>query len=717
MKAKRKIFLTGCLIPTVVVVISTIVSCEDEQIHSKRDTIPPKSKPVQPKQDPVSKNPQVESKENLKSKITEKDTKIKSSVNVQNIGWTNLTAYQIYAQYQDSIELKNFIRDNLNKFIEGSTKLITSVDSFEAEFVNKSQLNPVSVEIKLTIKPNYWYKDNKVKKEELSQNVLINNLKPIENKLNVASGVIDNHLQVSKYKELATMLNLKYRTKITTLSDDYFSNILKNMPDYKNLTLTIDDGNTKENKLILKLNGNFKGQQINNEKIEITGFYHVHINAKNFVLYQLNINQQNWFDDLRPINISYNKQSINTISSKDWVDKYLSSFIIQCENNDGTFTIFNKEDLLYLGWQLSLKANVNSNSKIDFSSGNGSKLTYNYKKYNSSIKKWYDEETNQTINIRPVSSTMEFLKENDLKQYLVNQTTAIESKLNNHYPSYFLGIKNFNRKINNQFIDTTDFFENKKTDMIKNNYLKNKTISFTYDLDTIRADDFKNTLSLNVNLVLDGKFEQMFKKSFQFKDVNKKLKENELVKESNINVIVAAADSTILKNIIKYLKANYKNDIDNLFDNETNNSLMIQQQSKSWFIPKTVDRSSFFSYENNEKDVQQSWAQLEKQVQPGLFNKQLDLNYQSSLNFSGSNKLNFSSGLYYLSNEDIFYIAYIGYVFDNLITMNIINNTSNSNILTIEIDFKTKVGFSGNVEKIYNSKLRMTLFKSKWNGN
>lgn len=82
---------------------------------------------------------------------------------------------------------------------------------------------------------------------------------------------------------------------------------------------------------------------------------------------------------------------------------------------------------------LNLKTNVNSKNKISFNSNNDSKLRYSHKKYNSNIKKWENESIKQAIN-KSYNFWNRFFRR---KQYLINQVTAVESKLNNYYPIIF----------------------------------------------------------------------------------------------------------------------------------------------------------------------------------------------------------------------------------------------------------------------------------------
>lgn len=647
--------------------------------------------------------------ENNKKPAVEANTKIKTQISASSVGWDGLTVYEFNAKYEkNKILFKKFVLDNLDKFIEGSKKLITSINDFDIEFVKKDQVNPVSVELKLTIEPNHWYLDNGIENKKKSNNIIISGFRQIDKQLNNSGGTIDGHVNVSAYKGVIDLFNLKYKTNLSTLTNQYFLDTLKKLPDYKNLNIKLKEGNDKEGMLVLELSGKYKQEIISATDITINNFYAFNPSYKMFSLSNVKINHHNWFNDLKPINTSNDdeKQKISQISSNDWVQKYLDDFYLVDENKN---IICHKKDVSNLGWDINLQASFNKND-IDFSHNTNSSISFSHKIYDKNSGKWVDLEK-KIIKIQPLTSSANFLNENDAKQYLVNETISVDSKFKDYYPSYFLGIRRFGKYNNQEFWNTNDFFLNEKLELIKNKYFVNKQISLTYDLDSIYADDFQNTLDINLILVLDGTKQQQFNKSFKLVNKTKKLSENKKIKEQQKNVLVVEPSSIQESKIVSYLKKNKKEEVENVFDNKQE-KLVFSDISKDQIVSSVIN-ASLFSYEDTFDNLNFKLKQIEKQISLGIFGDNFQIQESNSFDFSsGSNEFSFSSGLYWQSKTEIFYIEYIQYEFQN--NIDIVLTRVHDSLISVEVNFKTKIGFSGNIERNYDSVLRMSLLKSAW---
>lgn len=638
------------------------------------------------------------------------NTVIRSEIDSRIINWNEKTSYQIFSEYKDNIpKLKEFILSNINSFIDGETKLIKSIDNLDVSFMNPAKNTSNFIKLKITIFKEHWYKNNEIQKEDLIQEVLISNLKPIPSNLNPEGGQV-NGLNVSSYKELISLLNLNNRTQLPLITNDTLNNNLQIYPDFKNLKLDIKDGNTIDNKLVLTLNGKYKEEIITNKDIEIIGFYK--IQDKEVKFSSIKLNEKAWFDDLKPIENSENKEEINRISIEEW-SKYLNNFNILSSNSDPIGT---KEELISMGWKVNFKATHDTKQdKINFNNKD-TNLTYENKKYNTKSKAWENIGKNTIINIYPIPSFthLNYLTSNDVKVYLIDQTTPKIEEFKNYYPSYFHGIAKYAKKLNISHWNVNDFFTNDKINVIKDTYFKTNNISLSFDFDWILANDFNNTLSLSTVLSFDGSIENKYSKRFSFENKTKNIKDNKLINTKEKNKVLINVDSNLKSYIIRYLKSKHKDLVDQLFNStshETEIKTINHVDSKNLTL-NTIDISKIVRYDNNPSFVESDWNNLKRKITPTLFNRDLSLSFDNSIEFNEQNELNFNSGLYYSSRNEAFYIEDIHYNIEDLVDIKLVKEPNYPNI-NISIDFKTEVTFLGE-KKIYDSSLSMILLKSNW---
>ncbi|MBR2849054.1 MAG: hypothetical protein IKB83_00935, partial [Mycoplasmataceae bacterium] len=279
--------------------------------------------------------------------------------------------------------IKKFVLDNLKTFLKGDLSKIQNESDLEAMLVDNPN-DPNSIYISISILENKWYKNNEVQTTKLTEKFLISNFAPIPETLNSEGGTLDEgKLEVSHYLSTIKLFNFNYLTNLSKLNDDYFNNILVQIEDFKNLKIEIKEGNTKEGKLILELSGTYKGKEISAQNIEITGFKI--IESQSVQISNIVLNKDQWFESLLPIindDLNYSKEEINKISSQDWIEKYFLDFKVYDENDK---LLFDKNDLLKMGFSIVTEASVTDKKELNFSNFI---IQYRNKKYNSNSKTW-----------------------------------------------------------------------------------------------------------------------------------------------------------------------------------------------------------------------------------------------------------------------------------------------------------------------------------------
>lgn len=328
--------------------------------------------------------------------------------------------------------IKKFVLDNLKTFLKGDLSKIQNESDLEAMLIDNPK-DPNSIYISISILENKWYKNNEVQTTKLEKQFLISNFAPIPETLNSEGGTLDEgKLKVSHYLSTIKLFNFNYLTNLSKLNDDYFNNILVQIEDFKNLKIEIKEGNTKEGKLILELSGTYKGQEIPTQNIEITGFKI--IESQSVQISNIVLNKDQWFESLLPIindDLNYSKEEINKISSQDWIEKYFLDFKVYDENDK---LLFDKNDLLKMGFSIVAEASVTDKKELNFSNFI---IQYRNKKYNSNSKTW-DEETPLQLKYLYKENKIDLPNENDVKKFLISKSEINLEVLKTKYPSYFL---------------------------------------------------------------------------------------------------------------------------------------------------------------------------------------------------------------------------------------------------------------------------------------
>lgn len=634
-------------------------------------------------------------------------TDIKNSVNATDIGVNNLTRLHFYAQYQEpsNVKIKSFVLDNINHFVTGE---FLNKDNINVRFEPNSNSSEQSIILKITINGNSWYDANKnLQSSPLIKDIKITNFKELPNELDPAGGSIDEgRLSTSKYKNIINLLQLKHQTPLPSLSNDNINIPLKAIDEFKNLTLKISSKTTTKNSILyLTLNGQYKNQTINNEEIKIEGFLNFNQISNQIEIKNIYLNNDNWFNDLKPIFTTINKNEINNITSEQWKNTYLNNFVFSWNENNLNI---NKDTLIYLGLNFDIRGQ-NNNGKIKFNFEN---IWYQNKKYENN--QWIDDDSRKEFNVvAGRSPEIEFPKIDKVKEYLISKTEIDEEEMKKHYPSFYLGQSYFYKKINSLW-PTNNSIINTKLESIKNTYFKGQNVSINFlNNETTRADDFANKLSFSVSLVIDGTQEQIYSKSFQLENKNKNINNEELINTSKENRVVIKPKNNFFIRIKNYLKNNYKAQIDEMFQNQKEFSFNFNAK-KIQIIPDIITRS-LIRYEDKQENVSNNWDNVNKSISTSIFNNEINLDFEQSIDNSTKkdNTLNFHSRLFW-NKTNAFVIESINYAFDDNLKIKVSMDGSHGSLINITFQAETHIDFANNNSKVYKTSFSMNLLKSQW---
>ena len=603
--------------------------------------------------------------------------------------------------------IKKFVLDNLKTFLKGDLSKIQNESDLEAMLVDNPN-DPNSIYISISILENKWYKNNEVQTTKLEKQFLISNFAPIPETLNSEGGTLaEGKLKVSHYLSTIKLFNFNYLTNLSKLNDDYFNNILVQIEDFKNLKIEIKEGNTKEGKLILELSGTYKGQEISAQNIEITGFKIIesqYVQISNIVL-----NKDQWFESLLPIindDLNYSKEEINKISSQDWIEKYFLDFKVYDENGK---LLFDKNDLLKMGFSIVAEASVTDKKELNFSKFD---IQYKNKKYNSNSKTW-DEETPLELKYLYKENKINLPNENDVKKFLISKSEINLEVLKTKYPSYFLSQVYWAKTKGKTYssIDS-ELFKNEWLDRIKLKYLKNKEIAFGINVNGIYANDFKNTLDFVLNLVIDDELDSLNSKEFNFNNQNKNINENEKIKESLINEIYIdnSEENSIFKNLKKVLKEKHKDVVDSVFN--TSQKEVINNLSTSSFVTQSLKNNNLVFEGTNSDNLSKKYDQIKKHLKPIIFNQDFSLSFVDSLEFEKDNTMNVYSKLFSLNENERFLVESIYYYFPDKVDIELIKIDETK--ISVNFNISTIVSFASNESKEYQTKVSFILLKNSF---
>ncbi|WP_033159725.1 hypothetical protein [Mycoplasmoides alvi] len=631
---------------------------------------------------------------------TIKDIANSSELKINNINLSSLTTL---AAYDEIINygINEFVLKNLNYFFDGDVSLITDKSDLDCK-ISTSQANETEIELTINVLANRWFKNKKIQTQPLSQIVKINNLQPLPTNLDSSGGEIKDPqnpsnppLKVSAYNSVIKLFKINSSTPLTSLTNDWFNNILSKLVDFQNLKVSISEGSTSNGTLVLNLSGMYKQQKIN-QSITISGFITNDFkNVSSVSLKQIKINQNQWFTDLKPIISSSDLSSeITKITSDEWLTKYLADFILYDEMNQRF--ISTKNDLV------KNKIVIN-NLHATFSETSNKKIVFNFEcsyqsgNYNSETNSWVFEESHKW-NSSALGSLGDVPTSDDAKVFLINETRIDQNQLKTHYPSYYLGLANWAKHVNGNYPDNS-LVQNTKLTSIHDKYFKDKPEKFAIliDKNSVIADDFKNNLSFNVQLYCGDVYDN-FSKNFTFENQNKNFNELPYLKSLKNQITLNTTDdssTSIHKRIYRVLKNN-KNLINNLGLTQSTTITV----AKDSLIPNEILNGIIFFTNSNDDitNVQNKFNSIKKSFTPKVFDFDLDLSNKNTPGFEKNYLLNLYSGLYWLDENNAFILNSIVYKFTDQIDLKITNMDGTK--FSVEFIGTTSIGLDNNYQTI-----------------
>lgn len=525
--------------------------------------------------------------------------------------------------------------------------------------------------------------------------------------LNPAGKTIANgKLKVSAYGELIADLNLfQSNTYLPEINDQLFNQTLEQNSKYTNWKLKIlPNSSTATGQLFLELTNskiaNFSAQ------IEISGFEtftnpdkKVQLQYSNFQL-----NQRLWFEQLKPIQTSNNKQDIKNISSDDWI-QLLNDFTIRATGTDQS--VFGKKaDLLAKHFQFEIKGTA-QNNQINF------RITTKFQNKKYFDNQWRDDaliQWNQiSTNFNAANVNLPIIDE--VQQFVVDQTNVNQELLKEHYPSYFLGFQNFSKRIPLEFTNVPNLFENLKLEdaAFKQYYFNNQELRLVLADNSIEANDLKNTLSFRAQLVIGD--QKRNEKNFTFANQNKNLNQSEIFQQNN--KIQIKSSGGLYNKLVQILKKE-QNKVDTIFAGQSQAPIILDNIQTNQFINSNdILAKQWINFNNNPEQIQQHWNQIENQISPAIFSKPIVLSTEQVNELEGTNTLNIYTQWFQIEQEDAVVIEALLFDFPE---DSVQINAKKINDQKIEISFQaaTEILLSDQQSKSSPTTFWLDLTKNQW---
>ena len=607
------------------------------------------------------------------------------------------------------------ILSNLDNWTEGiipdqpDAKFTYIVKEFTNGLTNKD-LSEKTLSFKIAVK----YQD--VQKEtsliEIKYQIETNPIKPpapeipSDQLLNPDGGTISNtNLKTSSYNNLITALNLlSDTTYLPELDDQKLAQTIKDRPELKDVSLTISEGsNTLDGILKLKL----VSPTIKETIIEISGFkIYSATNNQSLEYHNFELDQKSWFDLKLPIENSTDAEGkINAMNNEMW-NKVLKDFQVASTATENQ--IFAKaSELKQRGFNFKItKSTYDSKLKqIKLIM----QTIFTNKKYENN--QWLNDKEiiwNQASN---KDSIVKIFNQNQLQQFIVDQTQLDETELASYVPSYYLGKAYYYQSIDSGFTGDTSLFENSYLDdseFTKYYFGQNANLAISFDPTSVSANDWTNTLSFTIGLFLDGQTVNGSKR-IEISDKNKSI-ETILEKKLDKNNVQILTSSSLKTQIIKHFKQHHKTEINQMF--ATPNTT---QQFKDFNrnLSQTITQP-MLNYENDQK-TNQVWKSTQKQIEVALFDQPGTQLVNNGLENNQTNSLNFASHLFKLTRDDQFVIEQFQYQFpEENITINL--SRADQDFITVNLVGQTIIEFAGGDDKIIPTNFFFQLLASKWNG-
>lgn len=525
--------------------------------------------------------------------------------------------------------------------------------------------------------------------------------------LNPAGQTIANgKLKVSAYGELIADLNLfQSNTYLPEINDQLLNQTLEQNSKYTNWKLKIlPNSSTATGQLFLELTNskiaNFSAQ------IEISGFEtftnpdkKVQLQYSNFQL-----NQKLWFEQLKPIQTSNNKQDIKNISSDDWI-QLLNDFTIRATGTDQS--VFGKKaDLLAKHFQFEIKGTA-QNNQINF------RITTKFQNKKYFDNQWRDDaliQWNQiSTNFNAANINLPIIDE--VQQFVVDQTNVNQELLKEHYPSYFLGFQNFSKRIPLEFTNVPNLFQNLKLEdaAFKQYYFNNQELRLVVADNSIEANDLKNTLSFRAQLVIGN--QKRNEKNFTFANQNKNLNQSEIFQQNN--KIQIKSSGGLYNKLVQILKKE-QNKVDTIFAGQSQAPIILDNIQTNQFINSNdILAKQWINFNNNPEQIQQHWNQIENQITPAIFSKPIVLSTEQVNELEGTNTLNIYTQWFQIEQEDAVVIEALLFDFPE---DSVQINAKKINDQKIEISFQaaTEILLSDQQSKSSPTTFWLDLTKNQW---
>lgn len=609
----------------------------------------------------------------------------------------------------------NNILENLDNWTEGiipdqtNAKFTYIIKEF-TNGLNSKDLSEKILSFKIAVKYQEIQKETSL--IEIKYQIETNPTKPpapeIPNDqlLNPDGGTISNtNLKTSSYNNLITALNLlSDTTYLPDLNDQKLAQAINEKPELKDVSLTITQGsNTLNGILKLKL----VSPTIKETIIEISGFQiYSAANNESLEYHNFELDQKSWFDLKLPIENSTDAEvKINAMNNEMW-NKVLKDF--QVASTVAENQIFAKaSELKQRGFNFKItKSTYNSKLKQI-------KLIvetiFTNKKYQNN--QWVNDKEiiwNQASN---KDSIVKIFNQNQLQQFIVDQTQLDETELASYVPSYYLGKAYYYQSIGSGFTGDTSLFENsylEDSEFTKYYFGQNANLAISFDPTSVSANDWANTLSFTIGLFLDGQTVNGSKR-IEISNKNKSIK-TILEKQLDKNNVQILTSSSLKTQIIKHFKQHHKTEINQMF--ATPNTT---QQFKDFNrnLSQTITQP-MLNYENEQK-TNQVWESTQKQIEVALFDQPGTQLVNNGLENNQTNSLNFASHLFKLATDDQFVIEQFQYQFpEENITINL--SRANQDFINVNLVGQTIIEFAGGTDKIIPTNFFFQLLASEWNG-
>lgn len=311
-----------------------------------------------------------------------------------------------------------------------------------------------------------------------------------------------NGLEVDRYANVVKQLQLSASDQLVQYSDQSLTNRLW---DGTNLTndyrIEIISGDTSTGQLRLKL----IRPQLSDEIINISKFY---AQAPVYHQYQsFDLDLDKWFTNLLPINTSPNFASaIEAIDSDLWnqliSEGYVSIIDKTSLNHIKTVKL---SELRQAGYQFQFKSRISkSEIRLDVQT-----FMYGYQ-YDGKTKQWLINQDSLNVIVQTGILTISLPTIQDVKHYLINQTTYDQVVAKQILPSAIAGQivawdqHNLGRYFNDDLIINP--LLSPQSSFLKT-YFKNQQLVLKFNPYTYQANDEQGTLKVTIDLMNGNDFE------------------------------------------------------------------------------------------------------------------------------------------------------------------------------------------------------------------